>query len=201
MTAFIPITHFAKQQTKHTMKKHTPLLLLAAAFVLLASRCKKDSDPPPPQLPAATQQGLNTIGFKVNGEVWTPYYECKLSGDPCGKISARYGPPNADFNQFDMQVARTIDQRSSLTITTIGRIKNIGNHYDSTNFYFLRNGSTYRNLPFLKSDKLEVTKLDTLNKIISGTFELTVYKSGNIADSLKITEGRFDFKYNACICD
>jgi hypothetical protein len=184
------------------MKKTSSLLLAALCCILLASRCKKNNDAPPPVLPEATRQGLNTIGFKVNGEVWLPYYECKAFSDPCGKISARYGPPNADFNQFDMQVARKLNnEQSSLTITTIGRIKNIGNHYDSTNFYFLRNGSTYQNLRFLSSGKLEVTKLDTINKIIAGTFEITVYKSGNTNDSLKITEGRFDFKYNACICN
>jgi len=43
--------------------------------IIIASNCHKDKFAPA-VLPEATQEGKNTIGFSVNGEVWRPYYKC-----------------------------------------------------------------------------------------------------------------------------
>jgi hypothetical protein len=39
---------------------------------------------------------------------------------------------------------------------------------------------------------LNITKYDLQNRVFSGTFEFTIYKSGS--DTIKITDGRFDKK-------
>src|ERR1700722_16428965 len=49
------------------------LLILLVANL----HCKK-STPPPNILPAMTQEGKNTFGSMVNGEVWIPYYQCEI---------------------------------------------------------------------------------------------------------------------------
>lgn len=40
---------------------------------------------------------------------------------------------------------------------------------------------------------VNITKFDTQNRIIAGTFEYTLYKPG--CDTVRITQGRFDVKY------
>lgn len=53
-----------------------------------------------------------------------------------------------------------------------------------------------------KSGKFEITKLDTINKIVSGIFSFTLYKGGANLDSVTITEGRFDVKLgDVCKCN
>ena len=41
---------------------------------------------PPATLPPITQEGKNTFGCKVDGEVWVPYYKCGGTGNPCGEL-------------------------------------------------------------------------------------------------------------------
>ncbi|MBS1973628.1 MAG: hypothetical protein JST13_04710 [Bacteroidetes bacterium] len=58
--------------------------------------------------------------------------------------------------------------------------------------------SFYRKYINLGNNVFQVTKLDTVNNIFSGTFSLTLYVlSGNnnqYRDSIIITDGRFDLK-------
>ena len=44
-------------------------LLLSITFLLTASSCKKQNTGP--QLPPETQTGANTLGFKIDGKVYT----------------------------------------------------------------------------------------------------------------------------------
>jgi len=44
--------------------------------------------------------------------------------------------------------------------------------------------------------KVTITKLDLANKIISGTFDFTAEDENNPANTIKVTDGRFDVKYN-----
>ncbi len=50
-------------------------------------------------------------------------------------------------------------------------------------------------------NQLNITKLDTVNNILSGTFKFKLYRGANDkitnrADSLVITDGRFDIRYS-----
>jgi hypothetical protein len=47
-------------------------------ILLIANLHCKKSHPPPNILPAMTQEGKNTFGCMVNGEVWVPYYQCEI---------------------------------------------------------------------------------------------------------------------------
>jgi hypothetical protein len=44
----------------------------------------------------------------------------------------------------------------------------------------------------LRSGILTITKFDLTNRILSGTFQFTLFKAG--CDSIKVTQGRFDMK-------
>ncbi|MCB0605965.1 MAG: hypothetical protein KDC25_13940, partial [Saprospiraceae bacterium] len=54
--------------------------------------------------------------------------------------------------------------------------------------------NSHKDLPF----SLEVTRFDTINKIISGVFDCEVRKILDSSDStiIQITKGRFDVHYN-----
>ena len=168
--------------------------------------CKKDK--PSKNLPPITQEGKNTIGFKVNGEVWTPFYKCRYFGDPCGEISARYGPPSNVVERFSFGATRDNGQDFSyISILVTEPLTSIGAKYDASviEYYVSKTGSnlgkSYTKSNLNSIGKFEVTKIDTQEQNISGIFSFKLYNTySGVTDSLEITDGRFDFKMNACIC-
>lgn len=188
------------------MKPSFPLTaIFFISFILLSGRCKKDKLPDP-VLPPATQEGKNTIGFKVNGNIWLPYYECGFGSDPCGEISAKYGPPDNVNDHFAFQVAKRYGTRhSSLSIGSFVPITTTGNKFDSVNINFRGENSSGNTDEWGKSligpqGVFEVTKVDRVARTISGIFSFTLYENNGSGRTLDITEGRFDFKMNACHC-
>lgn len=111
-----------------------PFIVLVVSVLLLNVSCKKDPTKNA-VLPPATQEGKNTVGFTINGEVWVPYYKCQSFSNPCGEISASYDIlSGAVANSFDFQVARVRGDKSfSLTISSfgVGTISTVGNKIDS----------------------------------------------------------------------
>ena len=61
------------------------LFMLSTALLLTACACTKNSKSP--QLPPITQEGKNTFGCKINGEIFNPLSTFKISGR---RISANY---------------------------------------------------------------------------------------------------------------
>lgn len=181
------------------------LLILLSSNCFIFTTCKKDT--PSATLPPATQEGKNTIGFKVNGKVWTPYSACGFGLNPCGALNMQYNLPNAPAYYFSFQATR--DENSN-SFSTIGigtlnpnTISTTGNKYDSVDVIYTeysRNPlkiNEYSTSYFPKGN-FTITKIDFTNQIISGTFDCTLY---NGIDSVIITEGRFDCKFYTCLCN
>ena len=53
------------------------LAFITAITTLTGSSCKKESNEP--QLPPETQTGANTVGFKINGKIYTASGKSGLS--------------------------------------------------------------------------------------------------------------------------
>ncbi len=179
--------------------RYTLLLAIIICFIT----CKKDNNGANTTLPEATQEGKNTMGMKVNGEVWTPYSKCGAFADPCGAIDLEYNQPGSPIYYFSFHPARTLNGNlSSLIINTTGRlgITTIGNKFDSVNVSYndYRNGTTRYTQSFTQKGNFTITKLDFTNQIISGTFGFTLYSG---IDSIVISDGRFDCKFYTCICN
>ncbi len=186
------------------MKKRI-FFTLSMLGCLCFTTCKKDK--PSKNLPPITQEGKNTLGFKVNGEVWTPYYECRYFGNPCGEIDARYGPPYNDIERFSIGAFRQNgDKASFLTISSLYPVTTTGNKYDSVTIYFTGENSSGNSDNWSKRwaggppGVFEITKIDMDTEIISGIFSFTLYEDSGSGSTLEITDGRFDFRMNACIC-
>lgn len=180
---------------------------LFIALLCCSLKCRKDKDKPPDTLPPITQEGKNTFGCKVDGEIWVPYYKCGGSGNPCGELASDVYQTDVS-SKLPLSFSITFGERNSdnsstrFSISTKQNqgITSIGNKSDSVVINFRKNdGSLYYNYNYYnKLEKFEVTKLDATNKMISGIFDATLYKS--VTDSVKITEGRFDLKFQACQC-
>jgi hypothetical protein len=184
------------------MKKIIPLAL---AIVVIAAKCNKESVSNP-TLPPATQEGKNTVGFTINGEVWVPYAKCAAFTNPCREISVRYGaaggasPNGIAFSFFRIKN----DRESSLIISSpFATITSPGEKVDSIGVTFLSESLNGNNGYFrgpLSGSKFIITKIDHQNQIISGEFEFILLEQNGSGNTITLNNGRFDFKFNACKC-
>lgn len=190
----------------NTTMKPIPRCTLLLGLIICFTTCKKDDKGASATLPEATQEGKNTMGMKINGKVWTPYYACGFYSNPCGAVEFSYNQYPTTPYYFNGSFTRDINKDfTSLTITSLpgATISTLGDKYDSLNVSFT-NYST-PNVPWIDYTKsykpkgnFTVTKIDSINKILSGTFSFTLYGSG---DSVVITDGRFDYKFYTCLCN
>lgn len=171
-----------------------PLILLLA--LLSFSSCKKKEANPKEVLPAATMEGKNTFGAMFNGKVWVPkgkpsifennlevVYEPSYKGGTLNISAYRKVNDNpANYEQIAMGMTE-VDKEGvysfdNAELSGVRYYNSICEYDDAPDFY--------------QRGKLEVTKLDLVNGIIAGKFELTLAITG--CDTIRITEGRFDKK-------
>lgn len=85
--------------------------------------------------------------------------------------------------------------------TRITKAVNVGSYFT---IRFVRDSVTYNPLYPINnaSNAINITKIDTVNQIISGTFKFTLYGPYGPAngDSVVVTDGRFDVTFNTCHC-
>ncbi len=189
------------------MKK---LLFTLLAFTVFLISCHKDkTEPSPPYqpidytvLPPETQTGANTFGCKVNGEVWVPRVPllAVTYRDIDALISEKDGTGGGGITCNLVDIEHQID--NSLSISTgITLFKEGKLCYPSSPIIGVRfkktDGKRYLSKYFdIDENCLNITKFDTLNNIISGTFKFTAYNDTiNKNDKIVITDGRFDLKY------
>jgi hypothetical protein len=177
-------------------------LIFLALILLSLTACKKDkhingTGTPPPQqqqLPPITTEGKNTFGCLVNGNVWLPEvtpYQMFLY-----PLTSSY--QNEIFTVSAKKVInQTVNQAISFQVLDLNQ----------TGLYYLNSDhplgavgvyadiieDCYFATDTLKIGKVEILKLDVSNKIISGTFEMKLWKNG--CDTVNITDGRFDVKF------
>ncbi|MEX0968233.1 MAG: hypothetical protein WD077_13415 [Bacteroidia bacterium] len=185
------------------MKNLATILVATFAFLLLAMQCRKKDEPKPnsePGLPPITTSGENTFGMKVNGELWLPN---KLPGHPTtgpkaiyksGELSIsanRYYEPDYDssenLNIGFVSGSRLVEDTGTFRLITYpfggGAYRT---YYPSVICHYETDSSSI--------GELHISRLD--KDIVSGTFWMTVVpKKGECADTIYITDGRFDFKY------
>lgn len=166
------------------------LCLYIMLFLLGCSACKTDVLNPKEELPAATQEGKNTIGFLVDGNIWLPkggfnfpamngFYEN-------GSLYLRANRTGGEaLNQFG------IDHGYITGLGTFNLYPSDNKRFISTFFYI--DGKSKYITSSVSSGELNITKLDSINEIISGTFYFdAVNEAGEIVE---IRDGRFDLKY------
>jgi len=194
------------------MKKSIFLLLLPLLAAAWLFACRPEPLPPNPGpqpidytvLPPATQEGKNTFGCLVNGEVWIPrvpifswtIYDKALSFDESKGLGYGYGT----FRLVDAPIADWMSLSFGFTFFEPSVFHTTPDDSDSSLFsvLFRRGNSGYYEPDYsvpLASNTWKVTKVDTVKNFISGTFEFTLIHKTNPNDTIKFTEGRFDLLY------
>jgi hypothetical protein len=173
------------------------LLGIAIVYCLFCfAQCKK-SNPDSNGLPAATQEGKNTLGFLLNGQPWTPQ-----GNNGTANLSLYYDATLAGGG-FNLAVYRIISSgvRQRLTM--------FGDSIQSAQKIILPNpnkfGAIFRNdvsgcdydiadtLVKITGGFFDLKKLDKINNIFSGEFEIKFKRPG--CEDIQISQGRFDMKF------
>lgn len=162
--------------------------------------CKKDVD----ELPPASQDGTNTFGAKLNGQLWVPQgfgvaptasiLEARFAdGGSSVVINARNFGSSPTETEFEIYLKNISGTGSFLLNQTTD---NYPGQSASYGYYIERRftpkdewitGTSY-------GGSVQVTKFDVANKIISGTFEFKAANTANASQFITVTDGRFDVK-------
>lgn len=198
------------------MKSHMKCLLSFLTFILIASSCQKEDIKVADELPPITQEGLNTFGCKIDGEVLVP-----KDGDPGflsrGTKGLTAGNPHAGENPvksyFFIRALNGQDEGGDYIFLYIPELQvageyELGNSTGSTTYennspnhaivLSYENGSdSEKYISFENSGKINISRFDTINSIISGTFEFQAIKESDpFSDTLSVTNGRFDINWS-----
>ena len=183
--------------------KHKLLLRVLSLLLLFCfAQCKKQHDTPKTEiekLPAITQEGKNTFGCLLNGTAYTP----GGGGILDNVLSVQYDP-SFQGGKLSITMRRIYDSNMELYLSIGGdSINNVGIYQLSFPgkykvFYEdSRSNCTFTTIdppgPMIFSGSLNITKFDTITKIISGIFSFKISNLG--CGILEATDGRFDVKY------
>ena len=178
------------------------LVVLSITVILISvcgNSCKKhhsDNN----GLPPATQTGANTLGFLLNGQVWMPK---GFNGSTTNlSVSVDEGYKNGTFNITAYRILSDSNRQymalgiaDSLNFQPIPVTLRIGKQ-SLFGLSFITNKCTYDffDTSIYRDGQLILSKFDKANQIISGTFNVILFKS-DCGDTVKITNGRFDMHF------
>jgi len=181
------------------MKTLQRLLLLTLAPLLLANQCKKDNYD---TLPPETQEGKNTFGCYVDGELFVKQKEAIMTPS---RLFAEY---RANDSVLLLGAhAQNLKQDRLIYITM--EVKNP--KANTSNIILLSSfGSKkgeYACGYFIGREVGEIffTRFDTINRIVSGRFHFpaqcaNIYSSDIISDYIVVlSDGRFDAKLDYAV--
>ncbi len=153
------------------------LILFVASFVGCSNDDDNTSQDPIAQLPPATMTGENTFGFLLNGEPinvtnTTQQFAVYQQGQ------LQFGAVGIGINLND-----PLNTNISFNLVDRARYQEDSNPQLGCQYQF---SDTYQG-------SVIFTKIDTVNFIISGTFEFSTINED--CENIDITEGRFDLQY------
>jgi len=144
-------------------------------------------------LPAATQEGKNTFGCYVNNAIWLAEDEKVCVFCPLN-VGATYDTISGEVRIFAFR-KKTDDSSEDISLyaKNVNAVGNFALSIDINNS-MTSYTKTPSNDKYLLANKgnLNISKLDTVNRIISGTFS---FEASNGNTILAITKGVFDAKY------
>jgi hypothetical protein len=189
------------------MKNATSILVF---LILTTGLCACKKDPPPeeptePVMPPLTHQGLNTFGCYIDGELFVAN-----DGDDYWDIPAVSGSFDEVDKKLSLQGTRYIKNEEGeiddvhirgFVTEGVGSYAYSYNDEGKSVGYVNWNGGKcdyfYRERPDFDIGQLTITYLNEEKNIISGTFCMNLINENcETGDTLmKITDGRFDFRY------
>ena len=175
-------------------------LLLGLLAVSLFAGCDKEIE----ELPEPTETGANTFGAKINGELWGPMklqgiintkvLEARYYGDGTLLITASNYASSPKESEMEIYLYNVKD-----TGTYIVNDNTVHYPRPAANFMYFEERKLTPTETWITNSKytgtVTISKLDTQNKIVAGTFSFDAISVGMDPKTLKVTDGRFDLKY------
>lgn len=173
------------------------LIVFAILCFMLFLSCQKEVSRF--ELPPITNEGKGTFGCKVNGNLFLPtglkgninveYYSWKLSPEFYGNFYVTVFRSNENHQLEYCQFA-------------VPKCFGVGEYIINRNDTLSRAGCSINNL-FYKDNcgsgdicgKIIINRYDTIQRIISGTFDFRCKKIDFPTATAYVTDGRFDLKY------
>ncbi len=168
-------------------------------FFCSIAACKKEDG-----LTKETDNGANTFSCKVNGKIYIPkvalfagnpiycqYY--KSLGSEEYKLIIGTTNPDAPVQHVRIEITGikstgTYSVGAQNSYYCLGTYElNVGGYNSTANRFETDNHN---------NGSVIISKLDTINKIVSGRFEFEATNTDNDTEIAKITSGRFDLKYD-----
>jgi len=183
--------------------------------IILLLACNDLLTRPAEQLPPATQTGANTAGCVVDGLRWVARTNARtMGGAPLSAVYARWGRVRPPAHHLSLSFDKQIDDNSDVHSRTYLRLELPGitrpgavvldQKYDGLvingpiayaafTYYQTPPDQQMRTGPAMPG-RVVVTRLDTVARVVSGTFEFTARNPSGGA-TVRVTEGRFDCKF------
>lgn len=155
-------------------------------------------------LPPVTMEGKNTFGFMLDNTVWLPgkkgYFYPFYGKLLCIKYNKETGELNLQSrrDKFDnetdvsyISIDLTNIKNEQLYTLNSSNVINISMQIagSTKGYYFNHNAN---------NGFINIHKLDTINNIISGEFEIELIERESSTNKKKIYEGRFDLQMDYC---
>lgn len=185
-----------------TMKKIYFIISILVSFTLLS--CEINDYVEPKALPEPTQEGRQTFGVKINGNLWTPFQKYR--------VNPNFKPAPVVWGKLQQQTLRiaVTNQETLESISLmINGVNGIGEYKFMT--YYPKNALEFS--PFASlyqrcingncsqyvicntcDNQVNLTHFDTTRKIFSGTFSVTFQKKDHPLETITLSDGRFDIK-------
>jgi len=171
------------------------LILLSLVFLF---SCKKDIN----ELPAATQTGANTFGCLIDGKMWIPQ---KNPVFPGADILESRQMPNKDLyinarnfnsspNETEFEIfIKEMNATGTYTFNTTMPAPSSSASY----IYYVKRNINPQNewmTSATYTGTVHITAYDTVQRFVSGTFQLQAINLYNAPQPITVSEGRFDVK-------
>ncbi len=176
--------------------KTTKLLIITIMMISLVG-CWFNNDLDEVGLPPVTQSGENTFGMLLDGEPWKPTSLSEFLNS-----TNVYFKPTREF--LSIHVSNT-SKKEDLWLYAKG-IKSVGLYtissidesitpvcIDSTRLESNNSCNESFKLSNDGKNQLHITRLDTIDRIVSGTFFFDMINPHG--ETIEISEGRFDFEF------
>ncbi|WBO83125.1 hypothetical protein [Hymenobacter yonginensis] len=192
------------------MYKPLRYTLFAVSFL---SSCESTESEPKFKLPDISEKGANTLGFEVDDRVWINYgRRCFLFGGGCSDNQIRaYSRVYRGARIFSVSAGMTAGKRDEAfnfsidslygpgTYASGGPVQNLpaGSYATARDGLSLSDGFnkySYRS-NYQNATRIVVTKVDTVEHIVSGTFEGVLEDGLKPGKNVRIRNGRFDVRY------
>jgi hypothetical protein len=170
-------------------------------ILLLFCTCKKNEVD---ALPPLTMEGKNTFGCLIDGKAYVPNGGSGYNAD-----KAVDGGYQGELTWKDIKNCVWIQTNNKdgsgmdIWLRNVERIGDYPLNFDTGvspavilpknyGYYYGKNYNYITTTQY--TGKVNIVRADTINKVVSGTFEFTGYDS-NTKRTISITDGRFDIKY------